>query len=245
MKRPFNIPKAGTHCALCLQQAVLKHSHIIPESCYKPIYGDKHRMITFDPKDVDQHYFEQKGLRSYLLCGKCEQYLNDNFEKPFHKSWHETNIVDHFPANAKIADTTVDYVAFKLFHLSVLWRASVSDHPGFSKVSLGPHAEAIRRMLLNMDPGEPWQYPIVCGVLTSDAGQGDTRQIVATPQPLKYHGHRAYLFTFSGCYWLYFVGSHQVQEIDHLRLRPDGVLPAGPYSLTRMIQNTMRNAYRH
>jgi hypothetical protein len=46
-----------------------------------------------------------------------------------------------------------------MFHLSLLWRMSVSKHPYFKEVSLGPHEEVLRRMLLEARPGEPDQPP--------------------------------------------------------------------------------------
>ena len=46
-----------------------------------------------------------------------------------------------------------------MFHLSLLWRMSVSKHPYFKEVSLGPHEEVLRRMLLEALPGEPDQPP--------------------------------------------------------------------------------------
>ncbi len=55
-----------------------------------------------------------------------------------------------------------DYATFKLFHLSVLFRASVSSLSTFQEVNLGAlHEERIRQMLLNEDPGKDWEYPIL------------------------------------------------------------------------------------
>jgi hypothetical protein len=45
--------------------------------------------------------------------------------------------------------------------LSVLWRASVAAGRPFQEVSLGPHEESIRQMLLAEDVGNPEHYPIV------------------------------------------------------------------------------------
>lgn len=33
--------------------------------------------------------FLQKGLREPLLCEGCEQFLNDNYEKPFKRYWFD------------------------------------------------------------------------------------------------------------------------------------------------------------
>jgi len=52
----------------------------------------------------------------------------------------------------------IDYKLFKLFQLSLLWRAGVSDRPIFKEVALGRHQEILRRMLLDDDPGESHKY---------------------------------------------------------------------------------------
>jgi hypothetical protein len=42
----------------------------------------------------------------------------------------------------------LNYEQFKLFQLSVLWRAGVSSHQFFDKVKLGQHAEELRLLSL-------------------------------------------------------------------------------------------------
>jgi len=87
----------------------------------------------------------QKGIRERLLCVDCEQWLNDKYEKPFLKQW----FVD-LPLPTRIAQDAAhtavyDYLTFKLFHLSILFRASVSSLPTFREVHLGVHEEHIRK----------------------------------------------------------------------------------------------------
>ncbi|MFK7863229.1 MAG: hypothetical protein AB8B95_03280 [Pseudohongiellaceae bacterium] len=43
----------------------------------------------------------------------------------------------------------IDYTKLKLFALSVLWRAHITKHKFFDKVSLGPHEHNIRELLLS------------------------------------------------------------------------------------------------
>ena len=52
----------------------------------------------------------------------------------------------------------VEYEPFKLFHLSVLFRASVSTLPTFADVSLGPHEERLRNLLLARRAGPEDQF---------------------------------------------------------------------------------------
>src|SRR4051794_18890200 len=112
-------------CALCENTRPLRLSHIVPEFAYKPIYDKKHRLISFSPLDVDAKWYEQKGLRDRLLCDDCEGYFNTNFEHPFKQYWIDKNPLGRHAGQEVIVLDDVDYPRFKLFHLSVLWRASV------------------------------------------------------------------------------------------------------------------------
>jgi len=78
-------------CKLCGATAELRQSHIIPEFVYRPLYDSKHRAITF-PADSPAGYL-QKGYRAPLLCDVCEQFLNDNFEKPFKRMFFDKSLL--------------------------------------------------------------------------------------------------------------------------------------------------------
>ncbi|CAA9581807.1 MAG: hypothetical protein AVDCRST_MAG86-3242 [uncultured Truepera sp.] len=147
-------------CRLCLQERELRNSHIIPEFLYKPTYDDKHRAndISVDTSTVK---FSQKGLRERLLCGGCEGQLSV-VERYFANVWYDEAVIPRNLDGYK-GDTfsvQVDYVKFKLFHLSILWRASISSLPYFSRVNLGPYEENLRQMVLTLNPGQEHQYGI-------------------------------------------------------------------------------------
>lgn len=57
--------------------------------------------------------------------------------------------------------TNIDYKKFKLFLLSILWRASISTRGFFREVHLGPYEDQIRRMILDDNPGNPDQFPVI------------------------------------------------------------------------------------
>ena len=100
----------------------------------------------------------------------------------------------------------VDYESFRLFQLSVLWRASISTLEFFSHVFLGNHQETIRRLLMSNNPGLSWQYGCVMCALISNQGILDDMMI--QPDRLKLHGHTAYRFIFGGFMWIYIVSNH-------------------------------------
>jgi hypothetical protein len=130
---------------LCLAQRDLCKSHIIPEFAYKPLYDEDHKMIAFQPSEVDQPWKEQKGFRDRLLCLECEAFLNKSYEDPFNQFWFTRRTLDGRPDQEAALLHGIPYGTFKLFHLSVLWRSSVCKNPVFGRVALGPHNDRIWR----------------------------------------------------------------------------------------------------
>jgi hypothetical protein len=119
---------------------------------------------------------------------------------------------------------TVTYGSFKLFHLSVLFRAGVSTLPTYAEVSLGPHQERLRQMLLNKDPGNPWQYPVFGHAVVHHRTKRII-QIVSRAQLSSHAGHRCYGMMYGGAQWWIVVSSHQNKVLQRLSLRQDGRMP--------------------
>jgi hypothetical protein len=222
-------------CALCLHIRKLCNSHIVPEFAYRPIYDSKHRAIAFNPRAPDVRQNIQKGLRSRLLCENCEGIINTHYESTFKRFWFDDESLSKaMQGTGRIVK--VDYASFKLFHLSVLWRASLSTHEAFKQVAIGKeHTERIRQMLLDKDPGPVWQYPILCeGILGPN---GPSTNLFVSPQRSQYQRHRVYQFTFCGCRWLYFISSQPVNSAERLGLKDSGELPVGKCEIKEVLQS--------
>jgi hypothetical protein len=91
-----------------------------------------------------------------VLCREC-----DNAFSPWDKHAQEVLLHDFSDAAAIYAGprkigwtiTRFDYRLLKLFFLSLLWRASVSTHEFYRRVSIGPFETELRAMIANADPG--------------------------------------------------------------------------------------------
>jgi hypothetical protein len=210
-------------CALCLKTAPLCKSHLIPEFCYKQIYDSDHKLIAFNPTNPARTWKEQKGLRERLLCEDCEQLINDEYEKPFLDYWTNQNPITALGKKPLAIVQVNDYRRFRLFHLSILFRMAAAKYSPFDEVTLGPHYDIIREMVLNGDPGPAWKYPIVCKAMVFQGKLMD--EIIATPNTIRYEGCRGYQFVFLGIEWLYFITSHRMPQIEKLALAEDGRMP--------------------
>ena len=140
-------------CRLCHRNRELRNSHIVPEFMYGSFYNDKGHMMGINGRGRKGWRPLQSGLKQHLFCEECEQHFNEYCEKPFKRSWVDTNPLPPCWPDQEPVCIQVDYASFKLFHLSVLFRASVTTLPTFSAVALGRHQESIRQMLIKHAAG--------------------------------------------------------------------------------------------
>lgn len=192
-------------CKLCQQDRKLCNSHIIPEFFYKALYDEKHRFIAYADDPNQKNEVLQLGIREELLCEDCEQILNK------HETYAKQVLYDglhaqHDDRPDAFVFQGLEYDKFKLFQLSILWRAGISTLAGFRAVTLGPHAETIRKMLIAQNPGEPYQYGCVMFFTRTDMEV--EQYIMMMPRAAKFVSHRGFLFLFGGIFWHYIVSKH-------------------------------------
>lgn len=159
-------------CKLCRQQRKLrKQSHIFPEHVYKFLKDSacKNKMAYVET----QRSYEgpQTGeFEKYLLCEKCETLIS-KFEEYgsniFYQPQKIPNLNNKRIKNIEGVELLIwngvgyDYKKYKLYILSMLWRASISSRHFFKGVSLDSDTEGdLRKKILNENPGEVFEYPI-------------------------------------------------------------------------------------
>ena len=192
-------------CHLCLQEKQLVNSHIIPEALYRTVYDDKHKLYLLSTSDKEKTQCKQIGFREKLLCCDCDNSLSP-FEKYTKELFYKLLISDKWRRNT-ITFQGIDYKKLKLFQLSILWRASISQQDFFSEVRLTvEHQEKLRQMIFNKNPGEPHEYG--CLMIGIRMEQDASDQIIIHPRPGRLEGHRCYIFTFAGCFWVFVVSRH-------------------------------------
>lgn len=212
--------EAGSRCAMCLQEAELRSSHIIPEFLYRALYDDKHRFHEISTRPGKRNALQQKGLRERLLCDACEQRLSshERYASQFLNGGVGIGIRQD---GNRLYLSSLDYTNLKLFQLSILWRAGVSTLPAFSQVDLGPHAGRVLAMLLAGDPGGSDDYGCIMFALMMGADQ--MQGLIVQPTWARLAGSRAYRFVFGGLIFVYVVsGSRPPAVLRPHFLRSDG-----------------------
>lgn len=211
-------------CALCKTRQKLCRSHIIPEFLHQGTYDKKHRAVMLRSDSLAKLQL-QKGIREYLLCAGCERLLNDNYEKPFRRMWYESPGIPLIVPDDLVEIRGLDYAAFKLFHLSILWRASVSTHHAFQQVHLGPkHDEALRTMILTGTPGNRSRYGILGALMLVPGTHTVCHSLIVGPVARRMEGHRTYIMVYAGCAWHVVVSGHRQPDILDQTLTSSGVL---------------------
>lgn len=87
----------------------------------------------------------------------------------------------------------IDYKIFKLFQLSILWRASISTRELFQYVNLGKHEEIIREMLLSEESGKEEKYGCIIKIMYFNS-------MILSPNKSKINGHIFYKFSFGASF---------------------------------------------
>lgn len=219
-------------CKLCLQQAVLCRSHVVPEFVYRPVFGVGHTAVVLEPNKPRRSH-RQTGYWEHLLCVECEGRLG-RLETYFADVWFKKPLRPPRLPDLEVQIEGLDYSRFKLFFMSILWRAGVCTLDAFQDVSLGAHAERLRTRILAADAGPPDVYPIAgMAIRDDDGGFRDTLMLL--PGGARIQGHHFYQMLFGGVLWFFVVSSHRTGRPVEPGLREDG-------SLTLLVQDWRENS---
>jgi hypothetical protein len=211
-------------CRLCSRRRLLVRSHIVPEFAYEPIKNEKGQFysIGLKAKTVQTGYFEK------LLCVDCEGLLSV-YESDFKKCWMNTIPQDFHhlqtrPLHDAIIVEVPDYDRFKLFHLSVLWRAAVSSFKASKEISIEPYEDQLADLIKSGSPGQAGDFPFWAVLSLSPA-----LRPVPTISPLAqgegtFEGHNYYMMSYAFCDWTFILaqpGPRWLAEAEE-RSRRDG-----------------------
>lgn len=192
---------------------------------YKPLYDpDEHKFHALTNALKERNRRLQLGIWEYLLCLECEKRLQKN-------ELYVRNLL--FEKNVRLRGNryknafvlyNLDYDRFKLFQLSILWRASVTSRREFKKLNIAPrHEQRLRRMIFEGIPGEKYEYGCLLLAIV-DRGKL-VQELVMPPEFFKRGGHRFTFMTFGGFIWLFIISSHMDKFTDYkFSLSKEGTL---------------------
>lgn len=215
-------------CRLCGHEKELVDSHIIPNFMYKYLFDENHKLILTSSDDLKNNESKKKKKNTgdydnSILCATCDNEVIGRYETYASKVIYGENISPRIAPilkncyNAIGTEWTecsnIDYKSFKLFLLSILWRASITKLDMFKDVSIGKHEDFIKSMIWNGNAGEEDDYPII--FLSANHDKDVPKDFIIQPRTEKLYGHHIVTFPITGMLYVFFVSSHQ---------KPDKVL---------------------
>ena len=212
-------------CNLCRQKKTLiKRSHIIPDFMYKGLFDEKHKLILqpFRQGTIEKWEIKKPSDGEYeggLLCAECDNILLGHYEDYASRAIYGGQLfADECPVFQKcisqngigfIKCEKLNYHKYKLFLLSILWRASISKRPFFNEIKLEPtHEEEIRNMLHSKNAGDVSKYPIF--IMSYANNFNLPRQLIAQPrQILVTDDLQSYSFMINGYFYFFYVNNSE------------------------------------
>jgi hypothetical protein len=208
-------------CALCLQPKPLCRSHIVPEFMHVGMYDDKHRFFGLSSTPERPVRFFQKGLREQLLCDDCEQQFS--YYEHYASRVFYGKEVQVQPVEIGMLLSGLDYPRLKLFLLSLLWRFSVTKLEHLKGAQLGPHAERLRQMLIDEDPGRQLVYPCMITAVVHD--RKHVSDLIVPPMTTHVDRQHVWNLVVAGFLMSFFVGKGSPPEtLNPLFLQEGGTL---------------------
>lgn len=174
-------------CGLCLQDLPLVKSHIIPSALL--IDGQElpdAPLVVISNAKGPPVTRSQTGVYSRIVCGKCEDSFHTDDE-------YLIGFVRALP-NAPLRWGATDLSSFDLprlrrSFLSVLFRAHLSPHEVYKRVSLGRFYEPLRQFIHSTSLDAPNEFAVHLRHLPTYLGKG-----IFCPVRERWNGVNAYRF---------------------------------------------------
>lgn len=168
--------RTSTQCRLCRQKKFLIKAHIIPAGFYRPLKTEK--TVPEIHTNIEGAFPQRSPVGIFdrnILCRECDALMgpwDQHAQNILLKDIPEESSIFHHRKRVAYQITKFDYKRLKLFFVSLLWRASISTHVFFKRISLGSQEEILRDMILNQRPGSLKSYPVTLARFENPAANG-------------------------------------------------------------------------
>ncbi len=188
---------------------------------YKGMFDENHKLILQPSRleTVENWEIKKPSDGEYeggLLCKECDNILLGHYYEDYaSKAMYGGQLLkDECPIFQNcinqngiqfIKCDNLNYHKFKLFLLSVLWRANISTRPFFSEINLDKSDDKkIRQMILTKNGGRVDEFPIFISSYVSN--HKIPKQLIAQPRLItSCKGLKLYSFMINGYFYFYYV----------------------------------------
>jgi hypothetical protein len=165
------------HCRYCGQERKFVRSHAIPEAFFRVLRdGDRPPIMVSSSVGARPSRAPIGVYDRQTLCDGCEPLFCD------HDSYGTDvliNRIEELFQPLQVGSNTlaffgkdIDQAKLKMFFLAVLWRATISNQPFYSRVQIGPYKEQLLELLKRGTSTDPDEFSVVMSRwLTSEQQQ--------------------------------------------------------------------------
>ncbi len=177
---------------------------------HRDIPDDKNRMfkVRIDRGQIiGRRLVQSSSYEGGILCADCDNKLLGGYERYgslILYDGHERTIqpTRYGPGLHAVRFGELDYRQFKLFLLSMLWKASISTLDDYQGVDLEDSEDRVRLMLLDGDPGGPYDFG--CVIIAMNHLDEIPSDLVAGPTSVQSENGQVFKFLINGLLYLFF-----------------------------------------
>lgn len=184
---------------------------------YKGILDKNKKIVETNLHNFREATYRPTGIYDqYILCNQCDNEVIGGLESYASKYFYDNKDIElAIEEDENIINLMfkgIDYKRFKLFLISILWRASVSRQKMFDEIALGAKYEEIaRKMILEGNPGQRTDFPTCIIGLRSD--QNLVLKTIVAPRRLKEDGNTAYIFFINGLFYWFNISPYNMEDV--------------------------------
>lgn len=165
----------------------------------------------------------------FKFCKDCDSKVIGSYEKYVCELFYAGKLlkgkVSVFTDKVEYIEfSNVDYTKLKLLFLSILWRASLSDRPLFSAISLDDkNMEEIRKMIYYGVPKNDSEFPVF--FMTTVFDTDISNDYLFQPIQMKVANENGFMFAFGGMIVIFTMGiDGHTDSILKYRIQESGIL---------------------
>lgn len=170
---------------------------------YRGLFDEKHFIIKTSLGDLKNAKRLPTGFYDkHILCAKCDNHVIGQYETYASKVLYGGNNLSKIEAPyfteaisesglRSVLVNNISYKKFKLFLLSILWKAHISKQDFFKIVDLDSNAESIRKMILEGNPGEENEFETFMAYIQT---KNKLVKSIIDPRPISKNPNQGYIF---------------------------------------------------
>lgn len=233
-------------CKLCLKSGELVDSHVIPAALHQDVQRELEskepmRLVTerlpYEPRSPT-------GVYGQFLCRACKSSFHPFDEEGIRyiRLYREEENRNRPYGTGELAfETFTDYRKFKLWILSLVWRAHHCNHHFYHRIDLGLQESRIRNLIRESNPGDSRTYSVAASVFNEPLA----RWWIGDPHPEQYDGiNHIRFYIYGGFTFIIKIDlADSPEAIAPVILDENGVLPVIRRRISPSEKRAIANAF--